>query len=129
MVLRASPRCANVTTTRFPPRTKARRSRSASESPRAATAGRWASKAYRWPAGSWLELGRAAETELNAELLLHRLARVVRLPDEIRGGKRKDEVVRRRRWLVLEPGLDEVGAALGRGLDQRLVERVQRRAA
>jgi hypothetical protein len=45
---------AKVTTTRFPPRTNARRSRSASESPRAATAGRWASKAYRWPAGSWL---------------------------------------------------------------------------
>ena len=72
------------------------------------------------------QLGRAAEAELNAELLLHGLARVVRLPDEIRGGKRKDEVVRRRRWLVLEPGLDEVGAALDRGMDQRLVERVQR---
>ena len=53
-VRRASPRWAKVTTTRLPPRTNASRSRSASESPRAATAGRCASNAYGWPAGSWL---------------------------------------------------------------------------
>jgi hypothetical protein len=72
------------------------------------------------------ELRSAAEAELNAELLLHGLACVVRLPDESGGGKWQDEVVRRRRRLVLEPRLDEVGATLGGGMDERLVERVQR---
>ena len=48
----ASPRCGNATTTRWPARTNAASSFSASARPRAAIAGRCASNANGWPAGT-----------------------------------------------------------------------------
>ncbi len=48
----ASPRCGKATTTRWPERTSASSSFSASASPRAAIAGRWASKANGCPCGN-----------------------------------------------------------------------------
>ena len=51
-VRRPSPRCGKATTTRWPARTKEASSFSASASPRAAIAGRCASKANGWPRGN-----------------------------------------------------------------------------
>ena len=60
----ASPSCANVTTTRLPALTKPARSFSASTRPRAATAGRCASKACCWlRQGAW-SAHRVAELEV-----------------------------------------------------------------
>ena len=75
----ASPRCGKATTTRWPERRSAASSLSASASPRAAIAGRCASKRERLALRERVELGRAGERgRLEDAVLLPDAAHVVR---------------------------------------------------
>ena len=71
------------------------------------------------------ELGQPdgrAEVELRAELLAHGLLGLVRLPDEVGRGQRRDEIGRNgvRLAVVRQARLDEVDAPLGGRVDDRL---------
>ena len=117
----ASPRCGNATTTRWPARTNAASSFSASASPRAAIAGRCASNANGWPCGNGSS-SVAPSSEIGVEaVLLPDAAHVVRLEDEVgRAVERRHEIVRHgpELALVAVPLLDEVEPALGGGIDR-----------
>ena len=120
----ASPWCGNATTVRRPPRTNARSSFSASERPRAAIAGRCASKENGWPAGSWSSstarprsIGsscsslQTSRTSLGSQTKSGRRGAARR---GRRGPQREPRSPRRRRaWL------DQVEAALGGRVDRR----------
>ena len=116
---------------RSPPRTKARSSFSASESPRAAIAGCCASKANGWPAGS----GSSSTAPLRSTGRSSSSAQTSRTSSGCQTksgppGIGRDEVVGDRRGrvrlVVRERRLDEVEAAIGRRVDGRRVERVER---
>ena len=129
----ASPACGNATTTRLPPRTKPFSSFSASASPRAAIAGRWASKEKACDCGNgsssdvpFSEISSRPSSDPDA-------AHLVGLPDEVRHAfEHRYEVVRdlRRRshrpFVVGERRLAQIGLALGRRVDDGVVDRVQR---
>jgi hypothetical protein len=73
---------------------------------------------------------RVAELDARPELLAHDVLDFVRLPDEVRRRERRNEIGRDRRRLALlvvdEHRLEIAGEALGRRVDGRLVELVER---
>ena len=76
-----------------------------------------------------VELGRPVERHGLQALLRPHAAHLVRLPDEVRRAVEDgDEVVRhrRRRVVVGQCGLEQVGDPLGRGIHDRVRDRVQR---
>jgi hypothetical protein len=68
----------------------------------------------------------AAQAGRRAELLLGRADDLVPFPDEIHARQRGDEIVGSRARIVTQPGLDEVEATFGSGVNDGGVERVER---
>ena len=114
-----------MTTTSSPWRSSPPSSFSASESPRATSAGRCASNENGWPCGQRIELGRAVERELGEALVGPDRAHLVGLPDEVGrrgraaardrpGSRARSSSSSGRRMLVV------VAQALGGRVDRRL---------
>ena len=121
-VLRASPRWANVTTTRFPPRTNRRGALGFGE---AARGNRRALRleGVRLPRRKLAQVDHPLERNAVDELLLPGLANLVRLPHQIGWSQRRDKVVRN---LGLVPGAElrvgKVQPPFGGRVDRRLLE-------
>ena len=105
---------------------------SASERPRAASAGRCASKLNGWPCGSGVSVGRAVERDRRETLLLPGRLHLVGRPDDVRRTvERRHEVVGRRRRRARRPrraevDLDQLAPTLAGRIDRRAVDRAER---
>ena len=104
---------------------------SASERPRAASAGRWASKLKRWPCGSGPSSAAAVEVDRRERLLGPDVRDVGGLPHEVgRPVERRHEVAGngRRLLALLRPQVElpQLAAALGRRVEDGLVDLPQR---
>ncbi len=130
----ASPLCGNATTTRLPALTSPESSFSASARPRAAIAGFCASNENGWPDGSGSSSLDAFQVEVVAPELLepdafhlaelpHQVGRTVEDGHEILGNARSFTFFFEQQTVV---GIERVEPALGRRIDDRVVDRVQR---
>ena len=126
----ASPRCANATTTRFPARTNAASSFSASREPARGDRRPLGLERERLARGNGSSSAAPSRSSGVEPLLLPDAPHVVRLPDEVgRAVDGRHEVARpRRRHLVVarERRLDEIRAPLGGGVDARVLDGVER---